>query len=224
MERPPLSTQKTLGQRNISRVATNAQIMDVAFSTMHAEQCGSPEACYSLHRSNVYQYTDVHDKLPRINDFTYLLDLDGLSYSARFHALLASGGAVLKSTIYREFYSDWVCARLELLRANFADEETLLKSSSLFFFSADRALGALHTLVARIRGVVRHCWVLHWTKVSRRGAIQRAGCTGAPGHARLHRQAGCDLEGPVCRRPGLESVHVQVSSNRLSLASPSTFR
>lgn len=35
-------------------------------------------------------------------------DVLGLSYSARFHALLAGGGAVLKSTFYKEFYTEWV--------------------------------------------------------------------------------------------------------------------
>lgn len=38
----------------------------------------------------------------------YLLDLDGMGYSGRFMAFLASDSAVLKSTVYKEFYSDWI--------------------------------------------------------------------------------------------------------------------
>ena len=38
----------------------------------------------------------------------YLVDLHGMSYSARFMAFLASDSAALKSTMYREFLSDWI--------------------------------------------------------------------------------------------------------------------
>ncbi|CAE6410133.1 hypothetical protein ACGC1H_006470 [Rhizoctonia solani] len=40
--------------------------------------------------------------------YKYLLDLDGQSYSARFFAFLASQSAVIKATVYREFWSDWM--------------------------------------------------------------------------------------------------------------------
>jgi hypothetical protein len=38
----------------------------------------------------------------------YILDLDGASYSGKFFAYLASDSAVVKSSIYTEFYSDWI--------------------------------------------------------------------------------------------------------------------
>lgn len=38
----------------------------------------------------------------------YLVDFDGMGYSARVFALLASDSAVVKSTVYREFFSDWI--------------------------------------------------------------------------------------------------------------------
>jgi len=40
--------------------------------------------------------------------YKYLIDLDGQSYSAHFLAFMASQSAVLKSTVYREFFSDWI--------------------------------------------------------------------------------------------------------------------
>ncbi|KAJ1301269.1 hypothetical protein OPQ81_003676 [Rhizoctonia solani] len=40
--------------------------------------------------------------------YKYVLDLDGQSYSARFFAFLASHSAVMKATVYREFWSDWI--------------------------------------------------------------------------------------------------------------------
>jgi hypothetical protein len=38
----------------------------------------------------------------------YLVDLDGMSYSGRFLAFLESDSAVIKSSVHREFYSDWL--------------------------------------------------------------------------------------------------------------------
>lgn len=38
----------------------------------------------------------------------YLVDFDGMGYSARLFAFLASDSAVLKSTIYTEFFSEWI--------------------------------------------------------------------------------------------------------------------
>ncbi|KAH7106860.1 hypothetical protein BKA62DRAFT_740679 [Auriculariales sp. MPI-PUGE-AT-0066] len=38
----------------------------------------------------------------------YLVDFDGMGYSARLFAFLASDSAVIKSTIYTEFFSEWI--------------------------------------------------------------------------------------------------------------------
>jgi len=38
----------------------------------------------------------------------YLLDLDGMSYSGKFFAFLGSDSVVIKSSIYQEFFSDWI--------------------------------------------------------------------------------------------------------------------
>ncbi|KAI0045617.1 glycosyltransferase family 90 protein [Auriscalpium vulgare] len=38
----------------------------------------------------------------------YLLDLDGMSYSGKFFAFLASDSVVVKASIYQEFFSDWI--------------------------------------------------------------------------------------------------------------------
>lgn len=40
--------------------------------------------------------------------YKYLLDLDGMSYSGRFLAFLASDSVPIKATVYREFFSDWI--------------------------------------------------------------------------------------------------------------------
>lgn len=38
----------------------------------------------------------------------YLVDLDGMSYSGRFFAFLESDSVAIKSSVHREFYSDWL--------------------------------------------------------------------------------------------------------------------
>lgn len=38
----------------------------------------------------------------------YLLDLDGMSYSGKFYAFLGSDSAIIKSSVYQEFFSDWI--------------------------------------------------------------------------------------------------------------------
>lgn len=38
----------------------------------------------------------------------FLIDVDGMGYSARLFAFLASDSAVIKSTVYREYFSDWI--------------------------------------------------------------------------------------------------------------------
>jgi Glycosyl transferase family 90 len=38
----------------------------------------------------------------------YLVDFDGMGYSARALAFLASESVMIKSTVYREYFSDWI--------------------------------------------------------------------------------------------------------------------
>ncbi|KAL7006546.1 hypothetical protein EMMF5_003967 [Cystobasidiomycetes sp. EMM_F5] len=106
----PATEEHVMHIENLNSTAINSQIMDVAFSTLQVEQCGpaGSMACDTFYHSGIYSRLDGRFKLDSINDYKFLLDLDGLSYSARFQALLASAGVVLKATIYDEFYSDWI--------------------------------------------------------------------------------------------------------------------
>jgi hypothetical protein len=40
--------------------------------------------------------------------YKYLIDLDGMSYSGRFMSFLASDSVPIKSTVYDEFFTDWI--------------------------------------------------------------------------------------------------------------------
>jgi hypothetical protein len=46
----------------------------------------------------------VHAVLTRSD----VLDVDGNGWSSRYHRLMLSGSAVVKSTIYPEWHSDWL--------------------------------------------------------------------------------------------------------------------
>ncbi|THH19546.1 hypothetical protein EW146_g1646 [Bondarzewia mesenterica] len=91
----------------ITRVPTNAlneEIMDVAFvsSVDHLSYPGGLQQ-----QMLDYRFADAV-QLRECWAHKYILDLDGMSYSGKFFAYLASDSAVIKSTVYREFFSDWI--------------------------------------------------------------------------------------------------------------------
>ncbi|PFH48325.1 glycosyltransferase family 90 protein [Amanita thiersii Skay4041] len=96
---PPnfVTTQVSMGK-------LNEEIMDAAFTKAMAPETypGGLEALEAAHRFG--------DAVPlgRHWSYRYLVDLDGMSYSGRFMAFLASDSVPIKSTVYEEFYSDWI--------------------------------------------------------------------------------------------------------------------
>jgi len=46
--------------------------------------------------------------LKDFSKYKAILDLDGMAFSGRFVALMGMGSGVFKSTIYRDFVSDWL--------------------------------------------------------------------------------------------------------------------
>ncbi|KAG7096090.1 hypothetical protein E1B28_006766 [Marasmius oreades] len=82
----------------------NSEIMDVAFvkATNLATYPGGWKALRKSHRFG--------DSVPlgRHWSYRYLLDVDGMGYSGRFMAFLASDSVPVKNTVYEEFFSDWI--------------------------------------------------------------------------------------------------------------------
>lgn len=79
----------------------NADIMDVAFTK--AVGCTQyPGGCDGMRKDHRFA-----DAVPLGENWAhkYLIDLDGMGYSARLFSLLASESAVLKTTVYTEFFS-----------------------------------------------------------------------------------------------------------------------
>ncbi|KAJ3720940.1 hypothetical protein C8R42DRAFT_582015 [Lentinula raphanica] len=93
-----------ISAHKIPIAALNKALMDVAF----------------VKASNANQYPGGLKKLKEEHRFAdgvslgnhwqykYLLDLDGMSYSGRFMSFLASDSVPVKSTVYEEFFSDWI--------------------------------------------------------------------------------------------------------------------
>ena len=82
----------------------NEEIMDTAFVKAVATD-GYPGGQAALERDHRFG-----DSVPlgRHWSYKYLVDMDGMSYSGRFLAFLASDSVPIKSTVYDEFFSDWI--------------------------------------------------------------------------------------------------------------------
>ena len=82
----------------------NDEVMDVAFvkAVDFYNYPGGYEGYVADHRFDEGVFLGDHWR------HKYLVDLDGMSYSGRFFAFLESDSAVIKSSVHREFYSDWL--------------------------------------------------------------------------------------------------------------------
>ncbi|KAF8314095.1 hypothetical protein DL93DRAFT_2125753 [Clavulina sp. PMI_390] len=104
-------------QATVPAAKLNSEIFDVGFTAAigcdlyhspHANADTPPElagGCDVMEED--LRFTDA----VQLSDhwkYKYLIDLDGMGYSAHFLAFMASESAVLKSTVYREFFSDWI--------------------------------------------------------------------------------------------------------------------
>ena len=82
----------------------NDEVMDVAFvkAIDFYNYPGGYEGYVADHRFDEGVFLGDHWR------HKYLVDLDGMSYSGRFFAFLESDSAIIKSSVHREFYSDWL--------------------------------------------------------------------------------------------------------------------
>lgn len=99
---PPSSTQYVSVPVSVAKL--NDEIMDVAFT-----KATSPQS-YPGGLSGLMADYRFADSVPLGKHWShkYLVDFDGMSYSGRFLAFLASDSVPVKSTVYAEFFSDWI--------------------------------------------------------------------------------------------------------------------
>jgi len=81
-------------------------IMDVKLSGFHDDLCG--EHCNG--KAIVKEYDIAHVSSPRedVYKYKYVFDVDGNSFSGRYLGLLRSGTLVFKSTVFLEYFGDWL--------------------------------------------------------------------------------------------------------------------
>ena len=100
---PPGTDSFTYAKLPIKQL--NDDFMDTAFTKAVGCMLYTRGGCEGLQRDHRFA-----DAVPLGEHWRhkYLIDFDGMGYSARFFAFLASDSAVLKSTVYREYFSDWI--------------------------------------------------------------------------------------------------------------------
>jgi hypothetical protein len=99
---PPGTDNFVFAKVPIARI--NGEIMDTAFTKAIA--CAQyPGGCDALKRDHRFA-----EPVPLGEHWKhkYLIDFDGMGYSARLFAFLASDSAVIKSTVYKEFFTEWI--------------------------------------------------------------------------------------------------------------------
>ena len=132
----------------------NQEFIDAAFTK--AISCEYPGGCEGLMRDHRFA-----DTVPLGEHWKhkYLIDVDGMGYSARLFAFLASDSAVIKATVYREYFSDWIqpwCAFLFLflllLPILFQRSYPIALFSRLHYIPLSQAYSELYNIHAYFSG------------------------------------------------------------------------
>lgn len=100
---PPGST--TYKYAEVPTASLNNEMMDVAFVKL-VDSLTFPGGPAALLRDHRFDESGVN--LGDHWKHKYLVDLDGMGYSGRFFSFLESDSAVLKATVYREFFEEWI--------------------------------------------------------------------------------------------------------------------
>ncbi|KAJ6485430.1 glycosyl transferase family 90-domain-containing protein [Mycena vitilis] len=81
-------------------------LMDVAITTFAETLCS--EGCNRDAVITEYNITGNGQPREDVYGYKYAMDVDGTTFSGRFLGLLRSGSLVFKSTIFEEYFNDWV--------------------------------------------------------------------------------------------------------------------
>ncbi|KAK7051881.1 CAP10 domain-containing protein [Favolaschia claudopus] len=81
-------------------------LMDVAITLFAETLCG--EGCNRTAIMEEYNITKEGQPRENLYNYKYAMDVDGTTFSGRFLGLLRSGSLVFKSTIFEEYFNDWI--------------------------------------------------------------------------------------------------------------------
>lgn len=91
-------------QSSLERV--NEHYFDIRFTGQPIQCEASDGTCESMLRQ--LPFTDKHMGGEEANSYKYIFDVDGNGWSGRFHRLMSSKSAILKSTAFTEWWHDRV--------------------------------------------------------------------------------------------------------------------
>ncbi|KAJ3514417.1 hypothetical protein NLJ89_g2388 [Agrocybe chaxingu] len=141
---PPSSTTKWVAAE-VPVGELNEEIMDAAFvkAVSASTYPGGLSALRKDHRFG--------DSVPlgRHWAYKYLIDLDGMSYSGRFLAFLASDSVPIKSTVYDEFFTDWIQPWVHFIPLSTSYKE-IYNIHAYFSGAPKAALQAINSTVANL--------------------------------------------------------------------------
>ena len=100
---PPSSTNYVSAQVPIRDL--NEEIMDIAFVKV-VDSFNYPGGIGALMKD--HRFDDGGVNLGDHWKHKYLVDMDGMGYSGRFFSFLESDSAVMKATVYKEFFEGWI--------------------------------------------------------------------------------------------------------------------
>lgn len=98
----------SLVQRLVKKFDLNKSLMNVWFSRPMTGKrtCTDEGDAICLAAKNNHPFLNAWSDHHEAWSYKYLADLDGYGYSAKFRGLLASTSVPIKSTVYKEFFSD----------------------------------------------------------------------------------------------------------------------
>ncbi|GAA5940397.1 hypothetical protein JCM3775_005079 [Rhodotorula graminis] len=96
---------ESLVEKQIATQQLMDRYVDFAFTGREGQCDVDDGSCAAVKKLFDFQRTFGWNEA---NDYKYLLDLDGNAWSGRFHRLLSSNSAVIKSTIFPEWYAGWI--------------------------------------------------------------------------------------------------------------------
>ncbi|KAJ7750737.1 glycosyl transferase family 90-domain-containing protein [Mycena maculata] len=85
-----------------------SDVLDVKMTQFAETHCTSEEECA---RDAIIEEYGIHgpgDAREAAFNYKYLLDVDGNTFSGRFLGLLRTGSLVFKSTVFNEYFNDWL--------------------------------------------------------------------------------------------------------------------
>ncbi|SCV72205.1 BQ2448_4899 [Microbotryum intermedium] len=92
-------------ERDVPTKALVDRYLDFAFTGKEGQCTEEDGSCEAVRKLFDFQRGFGWNEA---NEYKYQLDLDGNAWSGRFHRLLSANQAILKSTIFPEWYSNWI--------------------------------------------------------------------------------------------------------------------